>query len=57
MAPGSGVKLTDLGIRALASSAASGHKFAKLANSNLWSFFCRRRLKEEGSGLQNQSRG
>lgn len=41
---GCNVGSTDLGIRALASSAASGHRFAKLANSNLWSFFCSRRL-------------
>lgn len=37
---------THLGVRALASSAASGHRFAKLASSNLWSFFCRRRLRQ-----------
>lgn len=38
---------TDLGIRALASSADSGHRLAKLANSNLWSFFCSRRLEHK----------
>lgn len=33
-----------LGMSALASSAASGHRLAKLASSNLWSFFCRSKL-------------
>lgn len=45
---------THLGIRALASSAASGHRLAKLASSNLWSFFCRRRLGHTRPG-QNQA--
>lgn len=45
-----GVDQTNLGIRALASSAASGHRFAKLASSNLWSFFCRRRLNGSRGG-------
>lgn len=35
---------SDLGISALASSAASGHRLARLASSNLWSFFCRSKL-------------
>ena len=33
-----------LGIKALASSALSGHKLAICANSNLCNFFCIRRL-------------
>jgi len=40
--------MTNLGMRALASSAASGHRLAKLANSNLWSFFCKSKLWKNG---------
>lgn len=37
----------NLGIKALASSAVSGHEFAKQASSNLWSFFFDKSLKAE----------
>lgn len=38
---------THLGIKALASSAVSGHKLAKHASSNLWSFFLPSKLQQE----------
>ena len=41
-----------LGIRAFASSAVSGHRFAKDASSNLCSFFCMSRLKTQGKQLK-----
>lgn len=38
---------SHLGIKALASSAVSGHKLAKHASSNLWSFFLPSKLQQE----------
>ena len=38
---------THLGINALASSAVSGHKLARHASSNLWSFFLPSKLQQE----------
>ena len=48
-------KESHLGIKALASSAVSGHKLAKHASSNLWSFFLPSKLQQEIHAQKQQT--